>query len=189
MMLLTWIFSISIHAPHTGSDLSKATYPHRYPYFNPRSPYGERLHHRHVRDSRILNFNPRSPYGERRRFNVWPGVGRLFQSTLPIRGATSMQIHKRYDLGTFQSTLPIRGATSRWRTGPSPNLAISIHAPHTGSDRLVKPSRLGNGSFQSTLPIRGATSGVCRSDVCRSISIHAPHTGSDRAGGRDRYPT
>ena len=70
---------------------------------------------------------------------------------------------------------------------------ISIHAPHTGSDRDHQESVLRShhfnprspygerpkagldavdtGRFQSTLPIRGAT-----------ISIHAPHTGSDDMG-------
>ena len=56
----------------------------------------------------------------------------------------------------FQSTLPIRGAT----VSPCALvevIAISIHAPHTGSD-LHK-------------------AGVV--DAVALISIHAPHTGSD----------
>ena len=79
--------SISIHAPHAGSD----------------PPAKQRL-------KRPNNFNPRSPCGERPIFRIsrpWAG---LFQSTLPMRGATF---------------------TSR---GTSISPLISIHAPHAGSD-------------------------------------------------------
>ena len=80
----------------------------------------------------ISDFNPRSPYGERPP-NCWPTAKRrLFQSTLPLRGATSAPtviVRKQ----RFQSTLPLRGATGAW---------IRFN-PLDG--------------FQSTLPLRGAT--------------------------------
>ena len=56
---------ISIHAPLTGSDITKPARQARLQHFNPRSPYGERL----VALFHLLcglYFNPRSPYGERR---------------------------------------------------------------------------------------------------------------------------
>ena len=60
-------FCISIHAPRTGSDQQSASaFQSVQPYFNPRSPHGERhvsLMHKH-------------------------GV-QIFQSTLPARGATT----------------------------------------------------------------------------------------------------
>ena len=34
----------------------------------------------------------------------------VFQSTLPMRGATCLQVSNTYSIG-FQSTLPMRGAT------------------------------------------------------------------------------
>ena len=36
--------TISIHAPRAGSDDQLIRLPHAHPYFNPRSPCGERLH-------------------------------------------------------------------------------------------------------------------------------------------------
>ncbi len=78
---------ISIHAPHTGSDLFLARAEDSYlqfqstlpirgatrvasglgtwtANFNPRSPYGERRGAA-VLDEVVVDFNPRSPYGER----------------------------------------------------------------------------------------------------------------------------
>ena len=80
---------ISTHAPRTGSDtlyivaeydieLFQPTLPARgatvayatclslTPYFNPRSPHGER-HDFHIVQLGVDYFNPRSPHGERRR--------------------------------------------------------------------------------------------------------------------------
>ena len=57
---------ISIHAPRTGSDhcIDTSTFSPR-PYFNPRSPHGERRGDGAGGQAR-RNFNPRSPHGERR---------------------------------------------------------------------------------------------------------------------------
>ena len=61
----------------------------------------------------------------------------IFQSTLPLRGATLMQSSKRAHW-TFQSTLPLRGATINGsHHGAVPK--ISIHAPLAGSDWQSKP--------------------------------------------------
>ncbi|SHI85503.1 hypothetical protein SAMN05444373_101239 [Thermoclostridium caenicola] len=124
---------ISIHAPHTGSDGIQG--------FNGQYP---------------ANFNPRSPYGERRRSLRYTMRPLIFQSTLPIRGAT---IGARVELAGER---------------------ISIHAPHTGSDIPEWRSAGWTRIFQSTLPIRGATSHHHLQLIYRGISLHAPHTGSDR---------
>ena len=55
-----------------------------------------------------------------------------FQSTLPVRGATSCAIGRTVLL-IFQSTLPVRGATQP-RQPFLPPVNISIHAPRAGSD-------------------------------------------------------
>ena len=55
---------ISIHAPLTGSDSCQKGVSQKDSYFNPRSPYGERLRNTQGNLSK-RNFNPRSPYGER----------------------------------------------------------------------------------------------------------------------------
>ena len=83
------------------------------------------------------DFNPRSPHGERRR----NARDSFFDSP-------------------FQSTLPARGATGMGLTSP-PSVAISIHAPRTGSD-----------------------SDLCCGFIRYAISIHAPRTGSDALGGK-----
>ena len=56
----------------------------------------------------------------------------------------------------FQLSLPVRGATlhpGRFK----PEIAISIHAPHKGSDQVVEAHPDLDYTFQSTLPVRGAT--------------------------------
>ena len=103
----------------------------------------------------------------------------------------------------FQSTRPIRGATNIQIIGIN-NISISIHAPHTGRDLLLKWLVVVTTRFQSTRPIRGATPWFCRLVPSalyfnprapygarpkryrtnyhpHNISIHAPHTGRDPA--------
>ena len=82
------LFSISIHAPRAGSD----------------GVHFGRL-------QRNKNFNPRSPCGERRE---------------------ALQLYKSND-SRFQSTLPVRGATTSNRLLKH-IIQISIHAPRAGSD-------------------------------------------------------
>ena len=136
-----------------------------------------------------LNFNPRSSYEERQDIS---------SSYLPAC--------------VFQSTLLIRGATGIY-TRTAGSIIISIHAPHTRSDKQLADDKRGRVFlFQSTLLIRGATAiliiAVCV-DIFQStllirgatirplsayqsyaISIHAPHTRSDptttRANGLSR---
>ena len=147
-------------------------------YFNPRSPYGERLQYKLIiidgfdisihapltgSDRRVavqplqnVYFNPRSPYGERLSGKISVSTAFQFQSTLPLRGATFGGHIKRGGIEIFQSTLPLRGATAD-RQRIQFRRRISIHAPLTGSDLPA--------SARSRL---------------MGISIHAPLTGSDR---------
>ena len=82
-------YTISIHAPRAGSDAALRGSGCVHQYFNPRSPCGERHEHR-----------GRSA-GEVR-----------FQSTLPMRGATTVGAVQA-GVVRFQSTLPMRGATKQ----------------------------------------------------------------------------
>ncbi len=105
----------------------------------------------------------------------------VFQSTLPMRGATTTRCSTT-GIRIFQSTLPMRGATllkevgvnvadfnPRSPCGERPGRArmtadrrvISIHAPHAGSDQA------------ETILV-----------ICLWISIHAPHAGSDTSSGQ-----
>ena len=101
---------ISIHAPRAGSDPQTPLRPQCGFYFNPRSPCGERL----ILATSIDAEN-------------------LFQSTLPVRGATSVAHHGRREF------------------------FISIHAPRAGSDSVDATGFTARIAFQSTLPVRGAT--------------------------------
>ena len=65
---VSMVEGISIHAPHAGSDLPIVGTCRFHPYFNPRSPCGERL----------STGKPSLNVPE-------------FQSTLPMRGATPMR--------------------------------------------------------------------------------------------------
>ena len=100
--------------------------------FNPRSPCGERRT-TGICGTCIFYFNPRSPCGERQdptKQNIWR---KLFQSTLPVWGATGRKADGRDDLRDFNPRSPCgerRGFddTHLRRDG------ISIHAPRVGSD-------------------------------------------------------
>ena len=67
--------TVSIHAPRAGSDLTLRTWT-----------------------MPLYGFNPRSPCGERHPDSEYPNVVEVFQSTLPVRGATCHLrfYHSRY---------------------------------------------------------------------------------------------
>ena len=78
------------------------------------------------------HFNPRSPCGERRALPLNTVLSWIFQSTLPVWGATE-KIDQLDIYDEFQSTLPVWGATVPAINGAL-KLSISIHAPRVGSD-------------------------------------------------------
>ena len=84
-------------------------------------------------DNRLPYFNPRSPHGERR-YPHWYKPFRLPISIHAPRTGSDVCVTKDRPLQTgFQSTLPARGAT--WCICNFFHSAdISIHAPRTGSD-------------------------------------------------------
>ena len=172
-------------------------------YFNPRSPYGERRVSRNIGVKRSFisihaprtgsdrcggglpaicpDFNPRSPYGERHIASVWPINTPLFQSTLPVRGATARCRTSHTGFLRFQSTLPVRGATVLFLDYVHTTF-ISIHAPRTGSDFGSPCQDLSVADFNPRSPYgeRQLKPGCF---LCGNIiSIHAPRTGSDQAG-------
>ena len=85
---------------------------------------------------------------------------------------------RRYGIKVFQSTLPARGATLRgFPALPAPE--ISIHAPRTGSDVDVVHLAEKFPVFQSTLPARGATSdGARRCRRCSGFQSTLPARGA-----------
>ena len=196
--------------------------------FNPRSPHGER---RGARDRKCVceDFNPRSPHGERHYFVRGDADQREISIHAPRTGSDTRLRRRSQRARIFQSTLPARGATGRLDCFHL-LLGISIHAPRTGSDRhgQAPDGRVGNfnprsphgerltalqtgqivsafqstlpargatgmcdvfgacDGFQSTLPARGATFAGCRCRRVICISIHAPRTGSDASRTRRR---
>ncbi len=103
-------YNISIHAPHAGSDGCDNGARVRCRYFNPRSPCGERQYLNIVEDDDD-NFNPRSPCGERQRCFFWDGAVVDFNPRSPCGERRRGGNINPYP-GKFQSTLPMRGATS-----------------------------------------------------------------------------
>ena len=127
---------------------------HILPYFNPRSPYGER-----PGQSRVAN----RPFG--------------FQSTLPLRGATVVGAGGEAGAG-ISIHAPLTGSDQP--TGPPGQIAqhFNPRSPYgerpNGCKAGMQPLR-----FQSTLPLRGATTSSTIAIPPSYISIHAPLTGSD----------
>ncbi len=101
----------------------------------------------------------------------------LFQSTLPLRGATySYWISPSVQI--FQSTLPLRGATFSMRLVQH-IVSISIHTPLAGSDGTARPWSRPCGNFNPHSPC-GERRSIERSNISASqISIHTPLAGSD----------
>ena len=132
------IHVISIHAPRVGSDDMRRRYSFTGTHFNPRSPCGERLE-REERGARAPNFNPRSPCGERQ--SQWELlVGwYIFQSTLPVWGATvSGQCR------SFSASISIHAPRVGSDFDDSSDVfvyLISIHAPRVGSDTRQEKRR------------------------------------------------
>ncbi len=168
--------SISIHAPHARSDADVMGNAACRDHFNPRSSCEERPDKMRMELKEIQ-----------------------FQSTLLMRGATTVCASGLPCL-LFQSTLLMRGATRlvddqlrRQYFNPRSSceerrerfaqllthLLISIHAPHARSDPR-KGGKFSKRSISIHAPhARSDLSVFCR-DMLNIISIHAPHARSDR---------
>ena len=146
--------TISIHAPRTGSDAGcppTMTTP--------------------------SDFNPRSPHGERPELSLLRLQSRVFQSTLPARGATQPPNHLA-QFAAISIHAPRTGSDPRGYQGVI-RATISIHAPRTGSDDLVMAKRGLDGIISIHAPRTGSDRINPLHRVGVEISIHAPRTGSD----------
>ena len=85
-------------------------------------------------------------------------IALIFQSTLPMRGATLSE-RNIYRLSIFQSTLPMRGATGFSLIKPDFHLFQST-LPMRGATGVCILLISIHRKFQSTLPMRGATAKV-----------------------------
>ena len=170
-------YRISIHAPRTGSDLSRNAFWICAKNFNPRSPHGERQtgSENHLRDT-------------------------TFQSTLPARGATGANVGNMRTSKKFQSTLPARGATAscsaesclpRYFNPRSPHgerpqnqaagLRLGNFNPRSPHGERLTGSRYFSFSayFNPRSPHGERQSALEFGLTVYRISIHAPRTGSD----------
>ncbi len=149
------------------------------PHFNPRSPCGERLGS--VKTTRrILTISIHAPLAGSDAVEVRVGAGLGISIHAPLAGSDLLPRRSWLSVLLFQSTLPLRGATCRIKN-TFLCLRISIHAPLAGSDTVQGDSATPDRAFQSTLPLRGATRLLQNALHPAQISIHAPLAGSDSA--------
>src|SRR5699024_2914743 len=78
-------------------------------------------------------FNPRSPRGERRTGDWWPQAGQAVSTHAPLAGSDAPAIGGRKLDKLFQPTLPSRGATHPHPSGGYSQHRVSTHAPLAGS--------------------------------------------------------
>ena len=100
--------------------------------FNPRTPCGVRRLSMQPQ-LRIVHFNPRTPCGVRRFRTVTKSFCFLFQSTHPMRGATT---HTCIGVGRQKISIhaPHAGCDNKALSEKADDV-ISIHAPHAGCDK------------------------------------------------------
>ena len=145
---------ISIHAPHAGSDV-RTLIIGVFPSIS--------IHAPHAGSDFFCFFL--TPSDE------------LFQSTLPMRGATNgvrtmgnpirISIHAPHAGSDFHCFAGRNG----WQ--------ISIHAPHAGSDMRLRFPCIPRCYFNPRSPCGERLPTVDLSSFLDGISIHAPHAGSD----------
>ncbi len=101
-----------------------------------------------------------------------------FQSTRPIRGATTLPSDNLTAKQNFNPRAPY-GARLGDVIRVEGDTGISIHAPHTGRDNMPPYLAVYTWHFNPRAPYgarRGLVSGQLKG---QGISIHAPHTGRD----------
>ena len=130
------------------------------------------------------NFNPRSPCGERPRSRMVSDSTREFQSTLPVRGATSENVVVLNN-GLISIHAPRAGSdvADLLRAG---YVEISIHAPRAGSDFSVRNFRIKD-TISIHAPRAGSDTRVPHAPAQLPISIHAPRAGSDPQNQATRF--
>ena len=150
---------ISIHAPLAGCDFSSTRTAAAPRHFNPRTPCG-------VRQSTILS------------------ISRLleFQSTHPLRGATSVQRSPR-NRNTISIHAPLAGCDER-EEGSTCKYWISIHAPLAGCDQLHDLLYAQRLAISIHAPLAGCDFVRSPKSAAMEISIHAPLAGCDCSSRR-----
>ena len=170
-------------------------------YFNPRSPCGERRLGKRLEAAVAVGISIRAPLAGSDAHER--GVSRsapLISIRAPLAGSDSAMASTEV-VPLFQSALPLRGATEAGLFDRDEPI-ISIRAPLAGSDTGTLPASSQTSPFQSALPLRGATASrrrapgtrpdfnprspcgerpgpPCAPRTAPPISIRAPLAGSD----------
>ena len=110
----------------------------------------------------------------------------VFQSTLPVWGATPGVKTAKLAESIFQSTLPVWGATREFQAGNGIFLLFQSTLPVWGATARKLTTSV-TMLFQSTLPVWGATGDQYLPEEPEDISIHAPRVGSDIFGQVGQY--
>ena len=150
-----WCKDISIHAPHAGRDLPLTGIDHQ-----------------------PIDFNPRAPCGARPTDMAFPDVSKIFQSTRPMRGATS-KVVSVYNFYTISIHAPHAGRDKQGGLTMDIEKKFQSTRPMRGATPTAKRRPPDCQGFQSTRPMRGATLDDLQPYKTVKISIHAPHAGRD----------
>ena len=102
---------------------------------------------------------------------------RRFQSTHPLRGATSFR-HSRSVFLVISIHAPLAGCDEIRKRG-SPDISISIHAPLAGCDQLRRRARRRHPDFNPRTPCGVRPTLLIFELLFVYISIHAPLAGCD----------
>ena len=157
-LIILTLITTNFHStlPVWGATPMQIPLPVRPIDFNPRSPCGERQLPALQRGT-DGHFNPRSPCGERHFNDVYSVLLDDISIHAPRVGSDLTNGVSAMSTPLFQSTLPVWGATGFYGRRFFPD-GISIHAPRVGSDQPEVERRRTRRAFQSTLPVWGATS-------------------------------
>ena len=142
-----------------------------------------------------FHFNPRAPCGARQAMSSAFGLSHVFQSTRPLRGATSASGSTMRPTGNFNPRAPC-GARRQSPQQSSARKHFNPRAPCGARPRRVhnylavwlfqstRPLRgatdrlkvhFASSLFQSTRPLRGATNGVAAArQICIDFNPRAP---------------
>ena len=154
------LIGISIHAPRGGSDQGSLNDTSVELYFNPRSPWGERLG-KEIVGYQNIDISIHAPRGGSDLLNKIQGFKPWYISIhAPRGGSDRVTFSTRGSLINFNPRSPWgeRHTTVRKLTG-----IINFNPRSPWGERLVRTSMyLSPSTFQSTLPVGGATGGSGR---------------------------
>ena len=162
-----------------GATASEKRFTSALRYFNPRAPCGARPAMRGT-TGRRLSISIHAPHAGR------DGIGKeiyfrtpVFQSTRPMRGATSIVRYVHSVGSEFQSTRPMRGATGA--TDPIVlELVFQSTRPMRGATVPIQAFEAGPDDFNPRAPCGARRDEALIVACLHNISIHAPHAGRDR---------